>query len=529
MQKPATQQVSALLRSGIDALQKGRPEEAGQFCRQALSIDPKEPRAHFLVGLVAQDLNDLKTAAQAFGSVTKLDPAHAAAWAHLARLFMRMGQPARAESAVSKAIGLNPSEPPVADLIGVVLSLLGDQRRARGWHQKAHDAAPSNEPYLVNLATTQMFLGENDEAQRLLAPIIDRENAPAQAEWLFSSIVRAKNADRAEKLMLRAAKTADVSAAFLAYAAGKEFEDCGLWERAFDAFEAGAAAKRATIDFDEAAEEARFKALADVFSDRGAIDESKGCVDPSPVFVVGQPRTGTTLIERIITSHSQVESAGELQQFRLSVSRLAHPGGDKPGDVETVKRWAAVDPKALGEEYLRVSAPMRSGAPRFVDKLPGNYQNIPLILAALPNARVIHVNRDPMDACFASYKQLFAEAYLHSYDQEEMARHYARYWRLMEIWRRLYPGRFLDIAYEDTVKDLETNARRLIGFLGLPWEDRCLRYYEQEGAVATASAVQVRERPHARSIGRWRRYEARLAPLRGALIRQGIPVFSSGS
>jgi hypothetical protein len=146
-----------------------------------------------------------------------------------------------------------------------------------------------------------------------------------------------------------------------------------------------------------------------------------------------------------------------------------------------------------------------------------------LILAALPNAKIVHLQRDPMDACFASYKQLFADAYPHSYDQQEMARHHARYYHLMGLWRERFPGRFLDIAYEDVARDLEPSARRLIDWLELPWEDCCLDFHRQDSAVTTASAVQVREPAHTRSIGRWRRYERQLEPLRNALEQLGVP------
>ncbi|HRX39840.1 MAG TPA: sulfotransferase, partial [Parvularculaceae bacterium] len=137
--------------------------------------------------------------------------------------------------------------------------------------------------------------------------------------------------------------------------------------------------------------------------------------------------------------------------------------------------------------------------------------------------------REPMDACFASYKQLFAEAYFHSYDQEEMARHFVRYARLMDHWRALFPGRFLDISYEETVSDLEPNARRLIDFLGLGWEDACLDFHQQSASVATASAVQVREKAHTRSVGRWRRYGARLDPMRRVLAEAGLAPSSAES
>lgn len=518
----AEREAKEWLRQGFAALQQGRSKDAADFCRKAISAAPQNPDAHFLVGLVALDMNDLKTAARAFGSVTKLAPRHAAAWAQLARLFMRLGQPARAEKALEEARAAGVRDAPVADLIGVTSSMLGDQKEARRWYEKACALAPDSDEYAVNLATSCMFLGDNDGAKRVLETVLGRNDRIAQAQWLYSSIEKAKSPARGDMLMARAGGESAPAAAFLAYAAGKEFEDCEAWDKAFTAFETGARAKRSLVDYDEAAEEKYFAALESAFNEEWAATPRAGVDDPSPIFVIGQPRTGTTLIERIITSHSDVDSAGELQQFRLSVRRLAKDGGGDRPQAEQVASWREIDAKALGAEYLRVSAPMRGGAGRFVDKLPGNYQFLPLILAALPKARIVHLTRDPMDSCFASYKQLFADAYFHSYDQGEMARHHARYRRLMAHWRRLFPGRFLDISYEETVGDLEPNARRLIEFLGLDWQDQCLSFHEKTGAVATASAVQVREKPHTRSVGRWRRYETQLAPMRRALEEAGV-------
>lgn len=515
-------QAAEFLTRGFAALQQGRASEAAAHCRAAIARAPDMPEAHFLVGLVALDMNDAKTALRAFGSVTKLDPDHAAGWAQLARLFMRMGQPARAEKALREAERAGADEAPVADLIGVVSSLLGDQRAAKRWYARAYAKDAERPEYAVNLATACMFLGETADARQILERLLARNDSIAQAQWLYSSIVTADSAERAEMLAARARSADPHAAAFLNYAAGKEFEDCGEWERAFAAFDAGARAKRSVIHYDEAAEDRFFAALLEVFDEAWAARRAPGSPDPSPIFIVGQPRTGTTLIERIITSHSMAQSAGELQQFGLSVRRLAGTGADR--DAAAVRAWSRIPAKALGDEYLRASAVMRGGAPRFVDKLPGNYLYVPLILAALPEARIVHLTRDPMDSCFASFKQLFAEAYLHSYEQGETARHFARYHRLMARWRELFPGRFLDVSYEAVVRDVAGEAARLIAFLGLPWEDSCLRFHKQAAAVATASAVQVREPAHTRSVGRWRRYGASLAPMRAALEKAGIAV-----
>ena len=310
--------------------------------------------------------------------------------------------------------------------------------------------------------------------------------------------------------------------AFFFYGLGKELEDLEEWDRAYEAFARGGAARRQTVDYDEASEIAAFDAAEACFTRDWMAQSNPGNPDPAPIFIVGQPRTGTPLVERIVTGHSAVHSAGELQQFGLSIRRLVE--GEFPGrfNADLVSRAAQLEASDLGDAYLRATEPLRGNASRFVDKLPSNYFYLPLILKALPKARVVHLVRDPRDGCFASFKQLFADTYPHSYDQREMARHFSRYHRLMKTWRKRFEDRFHDLVYEDLVTDLEPHARELIEFLGLPWEDSCLDFHAREGAVATASAAQVREPAHTRSVGRWRHYQTQLSPMTSLLQEAGV-------
>ncbi len=312
--------------------------------------------------------------------------------------------------------------------------------------------------------------------------------------------------------------------AFLNYALGKELEDLEDWDEAFKAFAAGAAARRTTIEFDEAGEQQLYETLQRLYTADWLREKSHGSDSKAPIFIVGQPRTGTTLIERVITSHSRVHSAGELRHFGNSVRRLTRYRGAGRFSEELVRRGADLDGRVLGEAYLVATRGVRGSEQHFVDKLPPNYVYIPLILMALPNAKIVHVRRDPMDACFASFKQLFADAYKHSYEQQEMARHHARYYHLMQHYREQFSGRYCEIRYEDAAASLEPTARALIDYLELPWEEGCLNFHAQKTAVTTASSVQVREPAHTRSIGRWRRYEQQLQPMREELIRRGVPL-----
>ncbi len=526
--------LQAILKRGFDLLARGEVHKAGECCRQALAIKPDLVPAHFLVGLVALESRDRKTAFSAFGSVTRLQKNHAAAWAHLAKLFMSEGQVNRADAALQEARKCRSDDPMVHDLLGGVASLMGEYGEARQLFEAAVDKAPGHPAFLLNLANNLVYHGETEQAERIFARIIDIEPHSPQAHWALAGSRKATDEEHIGQLsaLARHKGVTPRAQAFYYYAMGKLYEDLQQWDSAFEAFSKGAKIRRTTVEYDEAGEIRVFEFLekhftrewleADGSGDTAQTGNSVQQAGAAPVFVLGQPRTGTTLIERILSSHSRVHSAGELQQFGLAIRRLSNFQDPRRFSAELFEAALDLDCVKIGELYMETTRKMQGGKPWFVDKLPQNYLFIPLILKALPNARIIHLTRDPRDACFSSFKQLFADAYLHSYDQEEMARHHVRYWHLMNVWRDRFPGRFLDVSYEQTAGDLEPNARKLIEYLGLPWEEACLHFHRQSGAVSTASAVQVREPVHTRSVGRWRQYERQLAPMLRSLEASGV-------
>lgn len=514
------------LQEGYLRLAQGDRQGAADCCRRVLTATPNLPEGHFLVGLIAAESNDPGTAVQAFGSVTKLAPEHGAAWAQLARLFMRLGHVNRADEALARAVQYQDGNPVVQDTIATVFTLLGDTGEAAQWLQRAVSQQPRNVPFRINQANNQMFSGDFEAARNSLQSALSEQPENANAHWLLSGLERASDDRHVQQLqdLLQRAQGNPRDRAYLGYALGKELEDLEHWPQAFDAYALGAAARRQSVSYNENAESAMFTALERTFDRAWLERQAPGYDDPAPVFIIGQPRTGTTLVERIITSHSMVHSAGELRQFDSSLRRLLNYRGRERHSAELVTGAAAMDLQRLGEAYMTISRTFQGTLPRFVDKLPTNYRYLPLILAALPRAKIIHLRREPMDACFASFKQLFAEAYPHSYQQEEMARHHARYLRLMACWRERFGDRFHEVHYEEVAANLEPNARALIDFLGLPWEPACLEFHRQESAVTTASVVQVREAAHTRSVGRWRRYAQQLQPMRLALAAEGVAV-----
>ncbi len=519
-------QLENLLKKGSLAYSQRNFDLAGQCCQELLQLQPKLVPAHFLVGLVGLEIKDSQIAFSAFKTVVKLDNNHVAAWAQLAHIYMVRGMVNLADQALQEVRRIRTDDPTVLTLMGTTLSLMGENSLAKAVFGRAYTIDPESLEYAHNLANNLVHHDETETAEALLKNIIKKRPDSPQAHWSLSLFLKAKNNLHIEKMkkLCKQNKNTPNAQAFYHYAIGKEYEDQQRWSDAFEAFSQGAAATRSKVDFDEAAEIKTFDYLTEHFTEEWLANSGPGIADASPIFVLGQPRTGSTLIERIITSHSDVHSAGELKQFPLAVRRLGNSTNPQRFSAELFASVKQVDGRLLATKYLQTSGRMTGNKKRFVDKLPSNYLNIPLILKALPNAKIVHLIRAPMDACFSSYKQLFANAYLHSYDMKEMARHHARYLKLMQTWRERFPGRFFDISYEETARNLEPNARALIKYLELPWQDECLNFHQQKTAVTTASTIQVREPAHTRSIGRWKKYEQQLQPMLKALQEHGLKI-----
>ena len=385
------------------------------------------------------------------------------------------------------------------------------------------------------IGIAQLYLGETDAAERELEACVSAAPEAAEA-WRDLARLRRWSPERYHVDRLRAALArlgeGHHDAPLLQYALFKELDDLGDTAAAWAALEAGMRRHRAQVGFDPAAEAALFDALhepcgsrfsgdapdEDVAAEAAPTSDEGG---PQPIFIVGLPRSGTTLLERILGGHPQVTDAGELRDFNAQLRWMTElPGGNEP-DAALVRAAADIDFVQLGRRYLSHTRWHARGRPYYTDKLPANFLNVGFIARALPDAKILHMSRAPMDACFSNLKELFGAAYRYSYDQREMAQHFARYQALMAHWHEAFPGRILDVQYEALAAEPERVAREVLAFCGLPWDDAVLSPEQRTGAVATASTAQVREPIHARFVGQWRRYEAQLQPLREALAGYG--------
>jgi tetratricopeptide (TPR) repeat protein len=302
------------------------------------------------------------------------------------------------------------------------------------------------------------------------------------------------------------------------FALGRALEQRGQYPQAFAHYAAGNVARRRSAPFDAAAFEQKCRRVADTFSAQFLQTRfGSGIADASPIFIVGLPRSGSTLVEQVLASHSGIEGTMELPHILRFVRELDHQQGGSDTYPESVAGLSREQIARLGTRFIDETRIYRSGRPRFIDKMPNNFSHIGLIQLILPNATIIDVRRHPMDACFSAYKQHFAQGQSFTYDLEDLGRYYRCYLELMDHWDRILPGKVFHLAYEDLVRDTEPWVRKLIAHCGLQFEPACLRFHENRRAVRTASSEQVRVPMYDSSIGYWRNFAAELEPLRRSL------------
>lgn len=399
---------------------------------------------------------------------------------------------------------------------------MGDHASTERASRAAVAAAPQSPGGAYALASALVATGDIDEADRLYSRVIAATPSDWDA-WTNRSTLRTATPDHnhvaALENALDRARTTPHARIALGYALAKELEDLGDYDAAFAHLSDAAATRRAGMRYKVETDVATMEAIATTFSaDRLAAAPAPDA-GPGPVFVVGLPRSGTTLVDRILASHAQVTSLGELQDFALALMQTNADAADKRSLID---RSAAMDHGRLGAEYLRRLGELSDASGFVIDKAPLNFLYIGLIALALPNARIVHVRRGAMDGCYAMFKSLFRMGYPFSYSQDDLAAYRIAYARLMDNWRTALPGRMVEIDYEKLVRDPEPEIRQMLASLGIAWDDACLSPHRNHAPVATASAVQVRAPIHDRSVGMWRRYEKQLRPLADTLRAAGL-------
>jgi tetratricopeptide (TPR) repeat protein len=465
-----------------------RHEQAIAHYERALAINPALPETHNNLGTLLAARNRFEEAIVHYQRALAIRPHLAEAHGNLGNALFALGHPNEALTHYETALAIKPDVARLHHALGVSLQVLGRLEEARAAFERAVALAPGKADFYLPLAHSRPFTAQDPRLSAM------------------------------EELARDVAGLSEEEQIALHFALGKAYADLNQHQRSFSHLGAGNALKRRRVSYDETHTLGVFDRIRAAFSPALMREKSgAGHASKVPIFVVGMPRSGTTLIEQILASHSKVFGAGEREELSAALPDLkaAHSAAVFPEVVSELSGQALHD---FGSRYLERITALAPTAERIVDKMPSNFGLLGLIHLALPGARIIHARRDPLDTCLSCFSILFVGHQPYTYELGELGRYYGTYSRLMAHWRAvLPPGLVLEVRYEDVVADLEGQARRIVAHCGLPWEEACLAFHRSRRPVQTASSVQVRQPLYASSVGRWRDYANELEPLRKAL------------
>jgi tetratricopeptide (TPR) repeat protein len=529
----------------------GKLDEAVTRYQKAAALKPNYIEAHYNLATVFQELEKLDEAASNYQKAITANPNLTEAYNNLAVVFREMGRQDDAVATYQKALAINPDlaeahynignvfndlgrlddsvashqaalaiNPNYVDAhinLGIALYKLGDMEEAIASYNKALNIEPDHVVANFNLGVAFQSQGQFDNAAAQFQKTLDIDPNYAEAHRHLSVIKAYSEDDNDIATMESAFSSPDLSdeqRMHLAFGLGKTFEDLRQYEKGFSYLATGNAIKRGTFDYFIEEEKKYFRNLKNLFSPKlFSKIQSVGSLDETPIFILGMPRSGTTLVEQILASHPEVYGAGELKNLNQTIDANFGQRNDNTF-ANGVNLASAENFSHAGSEYIRMIKERADTAQFITDKMPGNFELIGMIKLMLPNAKVIHCCRDPRDTCLSIFKNYFsADGHHYAYELSELGQYYTLYRDLMKHWHNVLPGFIYDIHYEDVVADQERHSRALLEYCGLEWNDACLKFHETQRTVRTASSVQVRKPIYNDSIQLWKRYEEWLSPL----------------
>ena len=480
------------------------------------SRDFSDPGSWHLLSIDQMRADRPREALRSSENAVRLDGSNAVYHVQLGRCLAMAGRYQDALTSVNAAEHLGISSASDLDTAGTILSHCDEQTRALTYFERAVALKPAS-AYLYNLAAAQRMTGNLAAAEKTCDRVIALNPHDYKAYYTRADLRTYTASDNHIKQMVRLIEGGIKhwpGEVLMRYAVAKECEDVGEYSSSFNHLKAGADLQRRHMNYNVDDEIAVIDRIIATHTS-SALSAYHGSESREPIFVMGMPRTGTTLVERILGSHTDVISLGELTNFPFAIQRALTngPGALEARPIEMAEAALKLDFAALGDAYVESTRPQSGRKAHFIDKFPQNYLNCGLIHAALPNARIVHLVREPMDTCYAVYKAFFTGVYPFSYDLEELGKYYLAYGRLMDHWRSVLGDAILDVSYEALVDDTELQTKRLLEYCGLSWQDDCLEFHNSDAPSTTASAAQVRRPIYRSSIGRWRCYEKQLQPL----------------
>ena len=489
--------------------------------REILRSDPAHVAA--LCGLAAVSL----TASRAQDAVRLLkhalkQSAHLPlAWRGLSQALLALGTLPEAESALHHLLKMERENPNNWVLLATVYTRLMRQQDALAAFEEAARINPGEVRLRLSVGHLNKTLGRRDACEQAYKQCLQMDPGMGEAYWSLADLKNYVFSDAeitSMQSLVKGEEGGDEDQAHLHFALGRAFEHLKDYPTAFAHYATGNRRRRKTVPFDIEAFERKTQRVRECF-DAAFFAARSGCgfTDPSPIFIVGLPRSGSTLVEQILASHSCVEGTFELPNLLTIVREFDHADAAHDAYPEIVRTASQEHLGHLGRRYIEETAPLRGTRPYFIDKMPNNFSHVGLIHTILPRAVIIDARRHPLDACFSTFKQHFAEGQSFSYDLNDLGRYYRCYLSLMDHWNAVLPGKVLLLQYEQLIRDPEAQIRRLLSHCSLSFEPACLSFHETKRPVRTASAEQVRQPLYTSGVGYWRHFEANLAPLRRAL------------
>ncbi|MEM8686572.1 MAG: tetratricopeptide repeat protein [Pseudomonadota bacterium] len=516
----ASQAHLALLQTGIEFQRAAKFAEAEYHYQLVLRDDPNNADAHNLLGTLAVEAGFLEKSVELLQRAVKLAPKNAVFRNNLANSLLLAEQPDKAVPHLRRAISLNPRLMEALMNMARAYRASGKSNEAVDWYRKALDRDPEAEEAQLGLADVLIDMGRQEEAMAVLRAVLETAANPVPAIVTLSAAKRftaddLEDVKRFAALAERGQMTAEDTIA-LKHALGKINNDL---ERYDDAFRCFADAKEmAGANFDIG----QYRKLIDritsfftklFFAQRRAF----GHTSERPVFIVGMPRSGTTLTEQILSSHPKVQGAGELRDIERTMQRIHASGQTGEPYFSALSKMKSEHVLHLAEAYLTTLDRHSRSAVRVIDKMPHNFEALGLIALMFPNARVIYCRRDPLDNCLSCFMHPFSEEHGYNTNLEKLGLYYREHARLMEHWKDVLPIEILDGPYEHLIENQEAASRRLVDFLGVEWDEACLEFHQHQRAVSTPSRWQVRQPIYGTSVMRWKHYEEHLGPLIDAL------------
>lgn len=498
--------------------QEGQAGAAEEICDSILKQDPENVEALRMLARIASDDERHVIAEGLLRKVVKLSPDHSVSYEDLGRFLVDNGRVPEAVAYMQKAIGLEPSKFASHLMLADAFSMLGRNTEALESYERCLVLEPDEPSALLGKGHLLRVRGRRTEAAACYRKCVAAQPAFGGAYWSLASLKDLSLTDTEVAEMRNridsGALDAESEVSFH-FAIARAYENKKDFDAAWQEYQSGNRLKRSLIKYDPVENETKLDRMLNVFSgeflDRPTHAET---ISPLPIFILGMPRSGSTLIEQILASHSMVEGAGELPRITMLAVSLGSHRADGLAYPEVLKTLSKEQLAAIGKSYVHQTGPHRlQDTPYFTDKMPANYSHAGFIHLILPHSKIIDARRDPVDTCIGNYRQLFAAGKTQSYDLQELGEYYLQYIRVMDHWDEVLPGRILRVQYEDVVDDLEGQVRRILDHCELPWEGGCLDFFKSERDVNTASAEQVRQPIYKDAIGYWRNYESHLGEL----------------